>query len=991
MHASFGLLVAAFATTAVATVAVPAAAQGGPAPAIQLLGKRSTAIVTYEVGDTLAVQVDGMVPRMVYDLQLVDDLGAQLGLARATANLDGVIEPEVLWWESGVTGLDPDGRGNGGWGFADFATAESYLAGSTPGGRTLTVEVRQADPLNFGAGRLITSLAVPRLAQRQSPNFWFSDRLGNYRTSFESQAQDIWVSADHLPAGAIVDLFLVGDRSDWQDGDDVIDVTGAQGSAQKERIVLAPGATSFSARVWPTVLQRTGAFDLVARINDPRTGATTTLRSTDALFHGYEVGLVIEKPAPALVPLATGDIEANLAGRRTGGSKFPTFRRQDVFIRHNSVYVNLDPSEIPPDHPKSKLAMIYVMPSRDAAGWSAQPKLFDVTEGIEVRSLKPGTVAAGILLAWTDPDPVGDGLEFDVVLDFRDSLRLSPPGAGAPGSPPPSLPPTNSLFDGEYTPGFDIIDSLDGKALVVVSDPAGLGPFPVGRTDYDFIDAYDIPYGQYQDQNVDVRAVVAYPGATAGSNVAVYGTTRRFPVVLILHGNHNVCMSGACTCSSGRIPNHKGYDYLLDLWASHGFIAISIDAYDITACPTDRFIERGALMLEHLRYWTDWDNPAVPDATYGGRFYDRLDLNHVGFAGHSRGGEGVAAAVQINQDLALGYNIAAAILIAPTDYNWSTPPGGGPVVFVMDDTPTFNIMGSSDGDVIDNDGAQLYDRAAPSGHRATKSQAFVYGADHNSWNTVWIDPAWNGGSDGVGGGRITAQQQQDTGRVYMTSWWMAWLQGRREMLAFHRDTIQSPLLPAVETHWNYEPGERLDVDDFEQTPADVFTNSLGGAVTVAPTPLTFIESGFRPGNYNGSFKHDTSGMIVGWNQVTTYESAIPVAWQDVSGYAFISVRTAQIWDSKVLNPGGSQNFTVELEDANGVRQRLGVEARAFTTIPLGYSHPWTGRKSMLNSVMVPLRAFTQENSGLDLTKISKVVFDFSNTGLLAFDNVQFTK
>src|SRR5262249_10183397 len=155
----------------------------------------------------------------------------------------------------------------------------------------------------------------------------------------------------------------------------------------------------------------------------------------------------------------------------------------------------------------------------------------------------------------------------------------------------------------------------------VVDDPSEPGPYPVGRAEYDFPDAYDIPWGQYADKDVDVRAVVAYPGASAGTNVPVYGSTRQFPIVFILHGNHGVCLGNPCdfNCPVGsRIPNDRGYDYLLDLWASHGIIGVSIDGFDLTGCPQDRFIERAALILEHMRYWEDWANPALPDTTFNG-------------------------------------------------------------------------------------------------------------------------------------------------------------------------------------------------------------------------------------------------------------------------------------------------------------------------------------------------------------------------------------
>jgi hypothetical protein len=46
---------------------------------------------------------------------------------------------------------------------------------------------------------------------------------------------------------------------------------------------------------------------------------------------------------------------------------------------------------------------------------------------------------------------------------------------------------------------------------------------------------------------------------------------------------------------------------------------------------------------------------------------------------------------------------------------------------------------------------------------------------------------------------------------------------------------------------------------------------------------------------------------------------------------------------------------------------------------------------MLSSIRVPLRAFTQDNSKLDLTQITKIVISFESTGLLAIDDLQFTK
>src|SRR6185369_3478581 len=453
------------------------------------------------------------------------------------------------------------------------------------------------------------------------------------------------------------------------------------------------------------------------------------------------------------------DLNADLAGRRTKKRLYPGFEYSNTFLRHDTVLAALDPSDIPGSN-SAVYARIYVVDAKSKSEWQANPTLHDVTETVDGRIVKAGTLELSIGQVWGDADPAGvEKMPFDIVIDLGLHAPNGIKGGGVligSGTVPPPATPAQALFDNVYTPGTDPIDKLQADGFYVVDDPSEPGPFPVGRTEYDFPDAYDVPWGQYADLNVDVRAV--------------FGNTQQYPIVFILHGNHGICLGNPCdfNCPLGsRIPNHKGYDYLLDLWASHGFIGVSIDGFDLTGCPQDRFIERAALILEHIRYWEDWNNPVLPDGTFNGRFWNRIDVGRVGIAGHSRGGEGAAAAVQINHDLALGHNIKACISLAPTDFNSSNPPGGGPKAFVVNDTPFFNIMGANDGDVWDTEGARIFDRAGLGIHKAVKSQAFIYGASHNPWNTVWIDAAWGGFDDAAGGpGAITHQEQQDTARVY---------------------------------------------------------------------------------------------------------------------------------------------------------------------------------------------------------------------------------
>jgi hypothetical protein len=287
-------------------------------------------------------------------------------------------------------------------------------------------------------------------------------------------------------------------------------------------------------------------------------------------------------------------------------------------------------------------------------------------------------------------------------------------------------------------------------------------------------------------------------------------------------------------------------------------------------------------------------------------------------------------------------------------------------------------------------GAKLFDRAAPGGDRAEKAQAFVYGGNHNNWNTVWIDPFWPyGGDDGVGSDRISAADQQQTAAVYITAWLMAFCQGRREMLDIHRNRLVPDSVADLDVYWSFEDPNHVHLDNF-QNGTDPYVNGQGGAVVVTPPADEFLESPFTDGAYDGSFYQDTRGLIVGWSQPTTYESEIPSPL-NVSLRSHFAIRAALIDDNGVLNPDAQpQRFSIDLEDADGNVGTALVSTDAFDPIPFPYFHPYSGYKSMLSSVRVPLRAFTQDNGNLDLTRISKVTISFEDTGLLAIDDIQFS-
>ena len=98
-----------------------------------------------------------------------------------------------------------------------------------------------------------------------------------------------------------------------------------------------------------------------------------------------------------------------------------------------------------------------------------------------------------------------------------------------------------------------------------------------------------------------------------------------FPLVLIVHGNHNMTDF-----------SEPGYDYLGELLASRGFIVASVDEnffngslYGKARSETDA---RAWLLLKHLEVWEDWNSE--PTSV----FYQQVDFNQIALIGHSRGG-----------------------------------------------------------------------------------------------------------------------------------------------------------------------------------------------------------------------------------------------------------------------------------------------------------------------------------------------------------------
>ncbi|HVN04604.1 MAG TPA: hypothetical protein VMT86_09320, partial [Bryobacteraceae bacterium] len=204
-----------------------------------------------------------------------------------------------------------------------------------------------------------------------------------------------------------------------------------------------------------------------------------------------------------------------------------------------------------------------------------------------------------------------------------------------------------------------------------------------------------------------------------------------FPLVLIVHGNHNMAEF-----------SDPGYAYLGELLASRGFILASIDENFLNSGlfhdPPKQQPVRGWMLLEHLKLWREWNQ------TPGNPFHGKVDMAHIALMGHSRGGEAAATAAAFNRmqycpddaniRFDYGFGIQSVVAIAPAEGQYK-PAGRSRWI---EDVSYLTLQGSHDADVSSFMGSQQwehvrYSRPGP----WFKAELYAYRANHGQFNTAW--------------------------------------------------------------------------------------------------------------------------------------------------------------------------------------------------------------------------------------------------------------
>jgi dienelactone hydrolase len=327
-----------------------------------------------------------------------------------------------------------------------------------------------------------------------------------------------------------------------------------------------------------------------------------------------------------------------------------------------------------------------------------------------------------------------------------------------------------------------------------------------------------------------------------------------FPLVLIVHGNHNM-----------KEFSDPGYQYLGELLASRGFILASVDENFLNGFMRNENDARGWMLLKHLEAWRAFNDSA------GSPLAGKVDLEQIALMGHSRGGEAVAVAGLFNRlahypddanvKFNFGFAIRSLVAIAPVDGQYRPAEKGTPLT----DYNYLLMHGTHDGDVSTFSGLTQYERVKYSGRGDYFKSAFlVYRANHGQWNTVW------GSTDGGERSRrsldlrgfISQADQRRFAEVVISGFLEATLKGQHQYLPLFRDhRTAGRWLPRTMYITRFQESSFRPLTDFDED-VDVTTGSAG--VRLSGDSLSTWKEGAVPFRSRGSTQAHNA-VTLGWN------------------------------------------------------------------------------------------------------------------------------
>ncbi|KQT49188.1 hypothetical protein ASG52_09470 [Methylobacterium sp. Leaf456] len=522
------------------------------------------------------------------------------------------------------------------------------------------------------------------------------------------------------------------------------------------------------------------------------------------------------------------------------------------------------------------------------------------------------------------------------------------------------------------------------------------GPYKVSQGFYKFLDRSDPLVAS--DRKIDYWAQVYRPTTLTG---------KPFPLIIFLHGNHSTCgryddsaevrfddrsnytTTGKCPSGYTVAPNHLGYTYLAEELASWGYVVVSINANrGITGGigvdgDSGLNLMRGRLVLRHMALLSAWNRGTgqfPPPVTLGFNPFGTMDFDQVGMMGHSRGGEGVRAALQQLRDAGSPFpkligqtDIRSLFEIGPVDGQTSR-------VLNADGVNSMILLPSCDGDVWKLDGMKVFDRVFLSktidASKTFHETAHVWGANHNAYNTEWqtSNSLRCFGSDTLFQSVGSSKPQQLTALQTLAPFFRATVGAKVDLKLAQLFSPANPLPDRLIDITNVDRGYLPRPIGSDVIKLETFSQDTGKT----DSGLATRAYGVRVTHQSAAQEHQSGTRVaaVEWESTTGGGRYFRIPFKDVKNFSnatALSFRTALGCFGSICDfpasPDGEAAYGVILLDANGQATNF-VSTQQFVRL----SRPVGGKRlhRTLYTVQIPLTAFR----GIDLSRVTAIQFNF---------------
>jgi hypothetical protein len=499
-----------------------------------------------------------------------------------------------------------------------------------------------------------------------------------------------------------------------------------------------------------------------------------------------------------------------------------------------------------------------------------------------------------------------------------------------------------------------------------------------------------------------------------------------YPLVVFLHGNHATCgrfdtelgvriddrvdytTTGKCPPGYVATPNHLGYAYLARTLAAHGYVVVSINANrGINGAEPEKDdhglnLRRGRLVLRHLQKLAKWNASGGAPASLGFQLTGLIDFSQVGLMGHSRGGEGMRAAVAQFNDPDSPWpkrigplKFRSLFEIGPVDGQTSRTLNPVDLVWNV-------LLPGCDGDVSNLQGIRPFDRMLQITTEAkslNKSTFQVFGANHNFYNTEWqiSDAMGCLGQTPIFPQLAGSPSQRRTALKTLIPFFRSNLGAAPIASLARRFDPGYPIPSGLASETSYARGftrsprasENFVIDNFDQP-----TGTSSRKVANQSTGLSHYEHGKASENEDPTQR----AAAVDWLKAGGFlqvNAAATGQGLDVSDYHALEFRVmVRCYDTlcaSLPDPTGDVDFSISLADANAtVSEPATLKSLAVVRRPGGsFDAGSFSYNDLFQTVRIPLSAF----SGADLSNFGGVrfTFDRDQKSSIYLANVRLTK